>query len=526
MPYDPEDDDEQPDGATSAFVYGGGGQDGQQQGRGMSGYDPSNPNKGLSPSDPLYIPAVANPNGARPAPSAAPNTTPPLPVVTSAPLSSSNGNDDDALHARTYNPTPLPPMPASRYADEQRLETQLATPPPNRADYKPSIGRRIGGSIAAALVGMGTHNAEQGLQVGESAIDAPWDRAQEAYRQKQAQTQQQLNAVREGEDLEGREWERGLQQHNAGESDYNTSERAYQGQVMARDRAAQEKQRLQGVAPGTEQPDDPQNKMGGWHATTVGGQAIKLNGPPDSWLKTPEGKAASQAASGDALIRNLKANGTQLTPEDEKYIRVNGKLREPSPTTTIHNEPAGKAEWDAYVKSLGHDPTTQEVINFKRNAPGGGSTANKNLLDRIESQKNTAISKARQQYGQGKDPSYTLDDYLDDWQAAQDNYEDRLGTTTGQNIPHTEVRDHVDSKGVWKTDGKGGAAPAPQPSAAAPAPRASGPPAGSVVSTPSGKQVKIGDPVIVGGQRYTVTGYNPRSGKPIIQPAQQPSGAQ
>ncbi len=349
------------------------------------------------------------------------------PVGPAGALGARAAQEDQDPTLPTYNPTSLPAPPTPQLAQERQYEQQLTAAPPNRNDYKPSIGRRIGSSIAGALVGFGTRNAGEGMNVGLSAEDAPFNRAQQEYQQKTEAAQRGLGAMRTGQEMQERDWENQLQAHNAGVQDYNAQERAYQGQVTARDRAAQEKQRLQGIAPGTEQPDDPKNPMGTWHATTVGGQPIKLNSPPDSWKNSSEGKDAYENTRREKLVTD-----NNLTGDDAKYVRVNGKLKEPG--TTIKNEPAGKAEYDDYVNALGHPPTAQEALEWKH-GPGRGNGAgagmSKNLAVRIESQKQTAIDKARQQYGTGTDPSYTLDDYLGEWQQAQDDYEDKISTATG-----------------------------------------------------------------------------------------------
>jgi hypothetical protein len=144
------------------------------------------------------------------------------------------------------------------------------------------------------------------------------------------------------------------------------------------------------------------------------------------------------------------------------------------------------------------------AANSDRAHPGGGAQKPipAGVRDRIESQKQTALNKARASFDNGES---SMDDYLDAWQEAQNGYEDRIQAQTGQPIQHLDVRSNVDSKGNWI-----GNRSQPQPAGTQPQTQTGKP--GSFV-TRGGSHVAVGDPVKVGGRTGTVTGFNGQTGK-------------
>ena len=134
--------------------------------------------------------------------------------------------------------------------------------------------------------------------------------------------------------------------------------------------------------------------------------------------------------------------------------------------------------------------------------PGGGAPKPipAGVRDRIESQKQTALNKARASFDSGES---TMDDYLDNWQQAQNDYEGRIEAQTGQPVQHLDIRSNVDGQGKWI--GKS------QPAANQPQARQSG------FVTQKGNHVAVGDPVKVGGRTGKVTGFNARTGKAQVQ---------
>ena len=140
------------------------------------------------------------------------------------------------------------------------------------------------------------------------------------------------------------------------------------------------------------------------------------------------------------------------------------------------------------------DDTSED--NSNRVHPGGGvSKPSAGVRDRIESQKATAINKARASFDNGES---SMDDYLDNWQQAQNDYEDRIQAQTGQPVQHLDIRSNVDGKGNWT----GNRGTTQSPTAGQPS-----------FVTQKGNKVAIGDPVNVRGRTGTVTGFNPQTGK-------------
>jgi hypothetical protein len=149
------------------------------------------------------------------------------------------------------------------------------------------------------------------------------------------------------------------------------------------------------------------------------------------------------------------------------------------------------------------DDTSED--NSNRAHPGGAGGSKPippAVRDRIESQKATAINKARGQFENGES---SQDEYLDNWQQAQNEYEERIGAQTGQPVQHLDIRSNVDNNGNWK-----GNRSQTQPAGTQPQTQTGKP--GSFV-TRGGSHVAVGDPVKVGRRTGKVTGFNAQTGK-------------
>jgi hypothetical protein len=214
--------------------------------------------------------------------------------------------------------------------------------------------------------------------------------------------------------------------------------------------------------------------------THFGGQQRKLSAEDAAAIKTPSLEGASM--SNDEYQRLLQ--GAQ---HNQQWNTNNQR-------TTGQSDVNNRRTNATRVTTTGMRDDTSED-NSNRAHPGGGAAKPipPAVRDRIESQKATAINKARGQFDNGES---SMDDYLDNWQQAQNDYEDRLSAQTGGPIPHTDVRSNVDAKGNW-TGNRGTAQSAKQP--------------GFV--TQKGNKVALGDPVNVNGRRGVVTGFNSQTGK-------------
>jgi hypothetical protein len=360
----------------------------------------------------------------------------------------------------TYSPSPLPSLPNQHLDQYQQYEQTLQKPAPSLNDpqYKPHWYERLAGGLTGAMVGY--KNPELGVKVGTGVTDRRFDTATQDYQNQQNTARQGMQDYRTQQQDAGQQFEKQLQLHNANESDYNTQERAYQGQVTANDRQAQEKDRLAKYNEEDAQPDDPKNLLGGWHVTNAGGQTVRLPGPPKGREADPNVIAARRTA--DVQRLNLKG-------DDAKFYQANGKLREPAPNVNIKQEPAGTQEWNAYTKSLGHEPNTQEVLNFKRNQTGGSGKLSDSASRLIIQKKNDDMAKAQRAYHRAMadaatdaDKQSAEDDFLDDAETAQRAYEEQINQKTGQEVEPFDIR------GALKASLHGGGQPQQTPPQQAP----------------------------------------------------------
>jgi hypothetical protein len=232
--------------------------------------------------------------------------------------------------------------------------------PVDRSANAPKWWERVLGGAVGFGVGF-KDGPTAGIAAGSKITDSRYDNAVADQKAKLDADDAALQNMQKQQDMSHKVYE---DQH----TQFDDNDRATSRQQNNADRAAQEQQRLQGIAPGTETPDDPKNPLGTWHATTVGGKPITLQGPPDRWAKTPAGIAAQR----DADVTRLN-----LTGDDAKYYRANGKLKEPGQTTNIHIPSADSQEygdWKAtFTKENGHAPNADDINKFRRGQSGGGA---------------------------------------------------------------------------------------------------------------------------------------------------------
>jgi hypothetical protein len=218
--------------------------------------------------------------------------------------------------------------------------------------------------------------------------------------------------------------------------------------------------------------------------THFGGQQRTLSGDDAAALRTPSLEGASM--SNDEYQRLLQ--GTQ---HNQQWDTNNQRTTDQSDVNNQRNN-------STRITTTGMRDDTS-AANSDRAHPGNGVSKPipAGVRDRIESQKATAINKARGQLDSGES---SQDEYLDNWQQAQNEYEERIEAQTGQPVQHLDIRSNVDSKGNWI-----GNRSQPQPQAQASKP-------GSF-TTRGGNRVALGDPVKVGQRTGRVTGFNAQTGK-------------
>lgn len=392
----------------------------------------------------------------------------------------SAGPDDESSY---LSPIKAPSLPNFRpYVDESVNAQKLAEAKhgfdPNA--YKPSVARRIAAGFAGFAGGAGSRNPAEGLSVGREITSAPLRHAQAAEAQRESGIQQDMANDRQQNQQIRDANQQDADRYNMEEHDMLNQSRAQQANARATDYAAQAAARRNAPDSNGWQPDDPNNPLGSYHATSVSGQPLKSATAPASVQKSPA-----------YLIAQRRQQGTAqgLTGEDLKSYSLTGKIPTKPNHTSVHIPSAAAQQYNdekaAFKRENGRDMNAAEIAAWGHQQKGAMS---RSLGDKIESQKNQQIESARQIYNKSTRGQADLDDYLDAWQAAQDNYEQRIGDATGADIPHVVIKDNVDDKGNWH-----GNAPAqPKAAPAQQAPRQQQPPPNAapvVIQNGGGKQL-------------------------------------
>jgi hypothetical protein len=221
--------------------------------------------------------------------------------------------------------------------------------------------------------------------------------------------------------------------------------------------------------------------------THYGGQQRKLSADDAAAIGTPSLEGAN--VSNDEYQRLLQ--GAQ---HNQQWDTNNQRSTDQSDANNRRNN-------STRITTTGMRDDTS-AANSDRSHPGGGAPKPipAGVRDRIESQKQTALNKARASFDNGES---SMDDYLDAWQQGQNDYEERIQAQTGQPVQHLDIRSNVDGKGNWVGNRSQPATSQPQAQTGRPA----------AFVTQKGNRVAIGDPVNVGGRSGTVTGFNSRTGK-------------
>lgn len=389
--------------------------------------------------------------------------------------------------------------------------------------YKPSVWRRIGAGVAGGMVGFGTRNADEGLRVGEGVTSAPLDRARQAEAAKESGIQSRIDAGNVDNQRTQQQNATALQEYGLDERDMHNQGYVAGQKGIAEDRASRAQDRDNAITQFT--PTDPNNPYAGGTGVTAAGKKVENVAPPDKWMqewvKTPQGKAAVLAMDVDARKKVAPGIGLKPGTADYREFTATGKMSRaasvhiPSETQERYND------WKTqYHKDNGRDPSAAEINAYGHVQSGAMS---KNLGDRIESQKQTALNKLQQDLQSG---AVSKDDYMNEWQTIQDDYEQRLTDATGQDIPHVTIKDNVDPETLaWHGKAPAQSKTGPQPvQQQQPKPGATPATNGAAQDTVGpqtfqfkGQTVSKGQKVMVNGQPKTIVGFNPQTGKLKVQ---------
>jgi hypothetical protein len=305
--------------------------------------------------------------------------------------------------ASTASPIPIqPPSFSGPDPDELQALQQQKAKDSVVSNVAPKWWERLAGGLSAGAMAFG--RVPGAVEAGQNVTNRGKNAAEE-------QRQGRLNA----DDVGIQAWQDG--QRNAQQS-FNNQHTAFEDQDRAQsrrqldaDRAAQESQRTQGIAPGTETPDDPKNPLGGWHATTVGGKQIALQGPPDKWSKSPEGIQA---------VRDKYIKDHNLTGDDGKFYSANGKLKETSPTNIKIPSEGQQAYNDALSSWRTDNPGKKPSLNDLRairaaadgrpDAAGGPKRGTAGQFSNLDKETATNYAKAETEYKAAADAGATPED--------------------------------------------------------------------------------------------------------------------
>jgi hypothetical protein len=305
--------------------------------------------------------------------------------------------------ATTASPLPIqPPMFNGPDPDELQALQQQKAKDEVVSNVSPKWWERLAGGLSAGAMAFG--KVPGAVEAGQNVT----------YRGQNAAEEQRQGRLK-SDDVGIQAWQDGQkdaqQSFNNQHTAFEDQDRAQSRRQLDADRAAQESQRQQGIAPGTEAPDDPKNPLGGWHATTVGGKPIALEGPPDKWTKSPVGVQA---------VRDKYIADHKLTGDDAKFYSANGKLKETSPTNIKIPSEGQQAYNDAMNswrnENPGKKPTLADLRTIRSAADGKTdttSTPKRGTAGQFSSlDKETAASyaKAEAEYKAAADPGASAED--------------------------------------------------------------------------------------------------------------------
>lgn len=451
--------------------------------------------------------AAANPSAAMLAPSAAPAATPaPAAAASPAPAAASPAPAGGGV---APGPTPAsaqliaPKYNAPDRTALQGAQAKLATDsqPLDAKAIAPKWWERLAGGAAAA--GMAFGHVPGAVEAGSAVTTR---RADQAHARQDAQVGADKTAI-------------GAEQGkiDAAGTDFENSMKSFKGNVEAQNSdarvtAAEGKATaaLNKIDVNSINKDDD----GNWTASTLGAPQVRVPIAPPKWA-TPKPKG--EPTKYEEFV--AASNDPSRTPEErDAYAKTASRLEGKERRLAGAAAPRASAEeirynrWEkAFQQDNGRKPNAKEIEDFGtgRGRSGGGSKMlTPGQRSQIEKDKDGTIAKAKAEYDAVGDDPGAKEEYLDKWQAAQDEYENRL-RDAGDDPGHFDVRKNVDTKGQTKS-GTGNQQPQPKQ-----------PPqqqAGQSVQTKSGKQVKVGDTVMVNNQPHKVVGINPKTNKPIVAP--------
>ena len=410
------------------------------------------------------------------------------------------------------NPIPPPTLakPAD-FADHSADQNALASlKAPDASKFRPSIGRRIGASLAAGAMAFG--HVPGAETEAERIYAAPYQRAQEEFRSQQAPLQAKLAADQAADAAVTRGNANIEQQNRLAEQNYRNQSLGQQNAARAADYAAQAESRKNAITSFT--PDDPANPYAGGTGTTADGRTVKGVPPPDKWLANWEKNPANAAQKDMLRLKAMKEGGVKLTPEQESIVASGGRI-----TPNNRQPPVGEVELAAaraaFIKENGRPPQTlQEQNDVAQAAKGtlGGSagspaTPETAIQQHLADKANYMAGLKREDDGSYTDRK-TGDAVTPDQVAARlEKFRADLNNSYVMRKSGTMVDEHGNTVNNRFSRNPQQAAPQQQvPSAPQQQP---------TYKAKSGATVTVGTRVVVNGKPGVVTGFD-ANGKPIV----------
>lgn len=273
-------------------------------------------------------------------------------------------SDDSAAYGQPVSGTedpyqPIAPPAAvslSPYADHSADYAAMQDQKIRERDenIKPSVGRRILAALAGGAITFGSRDSSKGQAAIESILGAPEANARERWARAEAPIQSRIAAGQAQDAATQRANTSAEQQGRINEQGYRNQIYGNMDAARARKFAADAAAKNEGIDGNGWKPDDPNNPLGGYSGVSLGGKPIYSSEPPKSVQLTSGYRRAAGAAMG--------LSGHELT----RYALTGTMPVEKVPRQASADE----MMWGTYVRSLGHAPTAQDVINFKRGTPG------------------------------------------------------------------------------------------------------------------------------------------------------------
>jgi hypothetical protein len=374
---------------------------------------------------------------------------------------------------------------ADHSVDLQALKDQYAREA--KENTKPSIWRRIGGSLAGGAVAFGSHNPAEGMKVVDEVLNTPAQNAAARNARAERPLVQQLTNDQAQDQAIQRTNATAEQQGRIGEQNYRNQILAQQDAARAGTFAAQAAARRNAITAFT--PDDQTNPYAGGTGTTADGRTIKGVPPPDKWIanweKQPQNVANAQAQKGVMTLKALEASGVKLTPEQRAIVASGGKVT-PSSRTTIN---------------IRENPDGSPVAPKSQ---GGMTQAQKDVILQAKQRDMTA---AQNQMASG---ILSPKDGAAQMQSIQDTFEQKIGVD-----PSGPGHMTVNPDFTWSRGGQKVASSATQPQQAAPRTQG-GPQQTAGAFQYKGQTFTPGQTVMVNGKPAVVKGLNPQTGKLIV----------